>query len=253
MRIQYNAFDFNISRVMVNRRISDDAKRIAMRLKARGRDSDHEICNLVNFSLSTLHRTLRRNRATGDVAKKAAIGRGHPRKLIYADCSYLLRLARHKPTLFLDEYCRRLEYYRDLPVSLATIHLSFKRAGINVKRVQKLASERKPMVRAAFVRRIGQYPPNYLICLDEVSKDDRTYARLWGRAPIGDRVEQHDPFVRKRRLSMLAAMALDKGIIAARVLEGSFTHQTFYEFLRDDLVCFLSITIFPNSTSPSYH
>ncbi|KAG1844915.1 hypothetical protein C8R48DRAFT_566237, partial [Suillus tomentosus] len=121
---------------------------------------------------------------------------------------------------------------------LATIHASFKCAGLNVKRVQKLASERNPMVHAAF------YPANYLISLKKVSKDDRTYARLWGQAPVGQRVEQHDPFVCKRCLSMLAAMALDWGIIAARVVEGSFTHQTFYEFLHDDLEGFSYVKLF---------
>ncbi|KAG1871475.1 hypothetical protein F4604DRAFT_1495273, partial [Suillus subluteus] len=109
---------------------------------------------------------------------------------------------------------------------------------LNIKWVQELASECNPIVRAAFVHQIGQYPANYLISLDEVSKDDRTYAWLWGRAPLGECVEQHDPFVCKRHLSMLAAMALDQGIIAARVVEGLFTHQTFYEFLCDDLIGF---------------
>jgi len=40
---------------------------------------------------------------------------------------------------------------------------------------------------------------------------------------------------------MLAGLALDEGIIASRVLEGSFTHDTFLEYLRDDLVCFFFI------------
>ena len=155
------------------------------------------------------------------------------------DCAFLLRLSQHKPTLFLDEYSRRLELCRELPVSLATIHRSLERAGLNVKHVQKLASERDPDLRADFIRRIGQYPAHYLISIDEVSKDDRTYTRLWGRAPVGQRVEQHDPFVRKRRYSMLAGLALDEGIIASRVVEGSFTHDTFLEYLRDDLVCSL--------------
>ncbi|KAG1887973.1 uncharacterized protein F5891DRAFT_897680, partial [Suillus fuscotomentosus] len=161
---------------------SNDAKRIALQLKNQRRDSNHEICQLVDFSLSTLYRILCRNCAIGDVTKKLAIGRGCPRKLIHSDCLYLLRLAHHKPTLFLDEYSCHLEEYRDLPVSLATIHASFKHAGLNVKWVQKLASEHNPMVRAAFVHRIGQYPANYLISLNKVSKDDRTYAHLWGRA-----------------------------------------------------------------------
>jgi transposase len=220
---------------MVNRRISDDLKRAALRLRARG-DSDLEICRVVDFSLSTLKRTARRHRLTGSVAKAEAIGRGRPRKLMFRDCQYLLALARHKPTLFLDEYRRRLDEYRLLPVSMSTIHMSFRRAGLSVKRVQKMASERDPQQRAAFIRRIGQYPTDYLVCLDEVSKDDRTYARLWGRAAEGQRVEKHDPFVRKRRLSMVAALALDEGIIASRVVEGSFTRKTFMEYLRDDVV-----------------
>jgi hypothetical protein len=41
---------------------------------------------------------------TGSVAKAQVIGRGWPQKLIHPDCRYLLSLAHHKPTLFLDEY-----------------------------------------------------------------------------------------------------------------------------------------------------
>ena len=107
--------------------------------------------------------------------------------------------------------------------------------------MQKLATERDPIKHADFVRRIGQYDPQILLFLDEVSKDDWTYAWLWGRAPIGKRVNKHDSFVRKRRLSMLAALALDEGIIAARVVEGSFTGKTLLEYLHDDLVSLSSI------------
>ena len=52
----------------------------------------------------------------------------------------------------------------------------------------------------------------------------------------GVRVEKHDLFVRKCRLSMLAAIALDKGIIASRVVEGSFTRVMFLEYLCNNLV-----------------
>jgi transposase len=222
--------------LMVYRHISDDLKEAAIRLKNRGRDTDHEIREITGFSTKTLHRAIRRKHATGSVAKAQAIGRGRPRSLLRRDCDYLLQLARYKPTLFLDEYSRRLEQFRQLSVSMTTIHRTLERAGLNVKHVQKMASERDPTLRADFIRRIGEYPAHYLISIDEVSKDDRTYTRLWGRAPVGQRVEQHDPFVRKRRYSMLAGLVLDEGIISSRVLEGSFTHDTFLEYLRDDLV-----------------
>ena len=35
---------------------------------------------------------------------------------------------------------------------------------------------------------------------------------------------------------MLAGMALDRGIIASTVVEGSFNHDLFVNFLREDLV-----------------
>lgn len=165
---------------MGNRKISDDLKEAALRLKARGIDSDAEIARITNISVSTLYRAQRRQRLTGSVAKALAIGRGRPRFLTRADLFYLVRLARHKPTLSLDEYVRRLEEYRFLPISIATMHRTLAQAGLNIKRVQKLASERDPALRADFVRRIGEHPATCLITLDETSKNDRSYARLWG-------------------------------------------------------------------------
>ena len=72
--------------------------------------------------------------------------------------------------------------------------------------------------------------------LDEVSKDDHTYTRLWGRSRVGTRVEHHAPFVRKRQFSMVAALGLDEGIVAAKVVEGSFVRESFMNYLRDDVV-----------------
>jgi len=121
----------------------------------------------------------------GSVAKAQAIGHGHPRSLFRCDCDYLLSLARYKPTLFLDEYSWRLAQFCAISVSMTTIHWTLERAGLNVKHVQKMASEHDPTLQADFIRRIGEYPVHYLISVDEVSKDDRTYTRLWGRAPVG--------------------------------------------------------------------
>jgi transposase len=222
---------------MVFRKISDDLKEAAVRLKERGRDTDEEIGEITGMSKRSIYRAQERKWLTGSVAPALAIGRGRPRYLTREDSDFLLQLARHKPSMFLDEYMHKLNEFRHLSASISTIHRTFERAGLSVKRIQKVAAERDSEKRSAFVWRIGQYLPHYLVSIDEVSKDDRTYARLWGRAPIGECAEQHNPFVRKRRYSMCAAMALDKGIIAARVLEGSFTHDTFLEYLRDDIVC----------------
>ena len=44
--------------------------------------------------------------------------------------------------------------------------------------------------------------------IDEASKDDRTYARLWGRSEVGGCVEVNQPFVRRRRFSLVAALLI---------------------------------------------
>jgi hypothetical protein len=126
---------------MGNCRISDDLKRAALRLVNHGRDSIPDILRIFGFSRSTLFRTIQRQRLTGDVAKAAAIGCRRPHTLLYADCRYLLQLARHKPTRFLNEYTSHLHQYRFLPVPMTTMHRFFIRAGLSIKRVQKLAAE----------------------------------------------------------------------------------------------------------------
>ncbi|KAJ7731667.1 hypothetical protein B0H16DRAFT_1469041 [Mycena metata] len=50
------------------------------------------------------------------------------------------------------------------------------------------------------------------------------------------RVEVYHPFVRKHRFTAIAALALDVGIIAARIIEDSSDRPTFVDFLRNDLV-----------------
>jgi len=55
---------------------------------------------------------------------------------------------------------------------------------------------------------------------------------------------------------MITSLALDEGIIASRVLEGSFTHETSLEYLREDvvgLICFLFNPLLLSHLAPSYN
>ncbi|KAJ7577847.1 hypothetical protein C8J56DRAFT_798206 [Mycena floridula] len=151
--------------------------------------------------------------------------------------------------MFLDEYCAVLAKKRFIPVSISTIHRTFERAGLSVKRVQKLAKERSPQKRAKYIYQIGRYSPACLFFLDETSKDDRTYARLWDCGPVGHCVQEHNPFVCKSRYSLVGGMVLDEGIVAAWVVKGSYTRETFMKFLHEDVVRLLSTCFLfaPNS------
>ncbi|KAJ7732852.1 Homeodomain-like protein, partial [Mycena metata] len=115
--------------------ISDDSKRIALRLLNRGRDTRTEIAKICDMSERTLFRAKKRLRETGTVARAPIRNPGRPRLLQAADCAFLLHLAKHKPTIFLDEYQRYLAEHRHLPASIWTIHRAFERAGLSVKRV----------------------------------------------------------------------------------------------------------------------
>ncbi|KAI0038083.1 hypothetical protein FA95DRAFT_1469156, partial [Auriscalpium vulgare] len=106
---------------MGNRRISDDLKDAALRMLERGHRKS-EVLAVVGFSKSTLARAGTRKQLTGSVSCAPAIGRGRPRALTHHDCVFLVRLARYKPTLFLDEYQRQLHIHRHNPVSLSIIH-----------------------------------------------------------------------------------------------------------------------------------
>jgi transposase len=83
-------------------------------------------------------------------SKAQAIGRGRPRKALHEDVQYLIRLAHHKPTLFLDEYQQRLKGYRLLSLSMATIHRELQRAGLSTKQVQKMAAEKDLSLECCF-------------------------------------------------------------------------------------------------------
>jgi transposase len=183
---------------MGSRRISDDLKEAALCLERRGRDSTSEILKIAGFSRSTLYRTRRRKDLTGSVAKTRANERGRPRTLVEQDSDYIVRPAKHKPTLFLAEYRGRLDQYRNLPASLSTLHRTFRRTRTSLKQVQKMAFERSAIKRAGYSGRISIYPADYLIFIDETSKYERTYAYIFGRSEIGTRVECSQPFVRKR-------------------------------------------------------
>ncbi|KAJ7246426.1 hypothetical protein C8J57DRAFT_1081520, partial [Mycena rebaudengoi] len=68
---------------------------------------------------------------TGSVALKALVlGRGRPHFLKDNDSAYLLRLAKHQPSTFLEEYQKFLITHRYLPTCISPVHRTFERAGL---------------------------------------------------------------------------------------------------------------------------
>ena len=59
---------------MAFKKISDDLKEAALRLRLRGRDTDDEICDITGFSKKTLRRAQAQKNLTGSVTAHKPIG-----------------------------------------------------------------------------------------------------------------------------------------------------------------------------------
>ncbi|KIO09140.1 hypothetical protein M404DRAFT_52192, partial [Pisolithus tinctorius Marx 270] len=71
--------------------------------------------------------------------------------------------------------------------------------------------------------------------VDETSKDEHTWACHYGRAMSGAHAPLSDVFIRGDWYSLVAAMMVD-GYIAAEVMEGSYDHDLFCDFITQQLL-----------------
>jgi transposase len=218
------------------RKISKDLKVAAMRMYDADLLPLATILDFLNMSRRTFFRVRALWIETGDVVRQTNGIKGRPRLLHFTDIDYLKRLIRHRPDLFLDELQYLLQTNRFIAMHFTTIHRELVRAGISNKKIKKVASERNENLRADYIARMGQYNPEQLGFLDEVSKDERTFARARGRSRKGTRAVQKGVFVRGRRFSATGLLTLD-GMVSNTVVEGSMNRELFLEYLEFTVVC----------------
>ena len=216
-------------------RISRDVKIAAVKLYDRGLLSLEDITSCCGLSHRTFYRILKLWHETGEVVAEKNSLTGRLRLLNYNDVQYLTRLIQKNPDYFLDELLHLLQTNRFISVNYTTIHRELVRAGVNRKRLKRIAIERDEDQRADFIRRMAQYMPEELGFLDEVSKDERTVGRRYGRSKKGQRAEKAQPFVRGRRTSTVGLLSLD-GFVAGTAVEGSLTKESFLQWFEFTVV-----------------
>ena len=165
--------------------IHRDVKVAAIQLFVRQLIPLDDILLCCGFSRSTFYRILKIWRETGGVTKGPVIRPGRYRTLHQTDIHYLLQLIRQNPDYFLDELLRMLKTNRFISVHYTTIHNELICMGVSRKRLQRIALERNEALRADFIARMAQYDPEELGFIDEVSKDERTVGRRYGRSRRG--------------------------------------------------------------------
>ena len=84
--------------------------------------------------------------------------------------------------------------------------------------------------------------PEQLGFLDEVSKDEHTLARHYGRSVKGRHAVKKGVFIRGRRFLAKGLLTID-GIVSNTVVEGSMTRHRFLEYLEHCVVCHTFIII----------
>lgn len=220
---------------MPYRKISRDVKLAAVRLYERELLPLEDILDCVGFGERTFYRVLALWRETGDVVKHNFGAPGRPRALHFDDVHYLLRLIQQQPDWFLDELLDLLKTNRFISVHYVTVHRALVAARVSLKKLKKIASERKEETRNEYISHMARYSPEELGFLDETSKNEKTAARSKGRAKKGRRAVMRQRFVRGHRLSATALLTVD-GIAVTKVVEGSMTRDLYLQFLEYEVV-----------------
>lgn len=115
---------------------------------------------------------------------------------------------------------------------------------MSYKKLKCIAIERDEGRCAEFIARMAQYDANEIGFIDEVSKDERTIGRRYGRSQKGIQAVKKQPFIRGRQFTMDALLTLE-GISAATVVEDAMTKVLFLQWLeyKYTIVCTCSICI----------
>lgn len=198
----------------------------------RGKGSLRELADLFLVNLSTIVRLLRRYRAAGSLLPKPHAGGPCP-LLDDAACQRLRDLVREQPDATLAELQERL----CTPCSLSTLCRTLQRLGLSRKKKTLHADEQDtPAVqakRADFEDRMAAVDPAHLIFVDEMGAVTNL-TRLYGRAPIGERVEGSAPG-HWENVTLIAGLR-PSGVVAPFAFAGATDHDAFQTYVEKVLV-----------------
>ena len=173
--------------------------------------------------------------ATGEVVRETNGVQGCPCILHFSDVEYLKCLIWHCPDWFLDELQYLLQTNHFISAHFTTVYRELVWAGISEKKIKKVASECNEDLQADLIAWMGQYLPEQLGFLDEVSKDECTSFQTCGRSHKGTRAVMKGIFVCGWHFSAKGLLSID-GMVINMVVEGLMTQALFIEYLEFTVV-----------------
>ena len=185
--------------------------------------------------VSSAIRWVSQSRLTGDLSPKPRGGRRPGRIEGHGDL--VMAWVEAEPDLTLQEIAGKLEEavgYRPPP---SVVHGFFKRRGMTRKKRRPTLPSRTGRTSHAGVRpRLEDRPeldPERLIFIDE-SRTSTKMARMYGRAPRGERCRAPVPHGHCKTTTLVAGLTLD-GVVAPMTIDGAMTGAAFLAYVEQVL------------------
>lgn len=191
----------------------------------------NDCATLFGKSLRTIQRWVSKFKRDGTVGRKKRDN--PPLKFTAKHRTWLIKLYRKKPVLYLDEAKAQFQAEFGMTIGRSTIFLIMKTEGYTRQALERRAFEIKlPLIfRFAEELRSFLWTVLNLVFLDESSFDNRSMWRHFGYGKKGGRLVYRGEFRRKQRISVLAFLAHD-GIQEVFTTEGTFTRLKFLDCCR---------------------
>ena len=144
---------------------------------------------------------------------------------------YIISMVLDNPTLYLGEICTAIKDATGTVVVPRTICKLLGRYGFSPKALQRNLYQQ-----ASFDANISCYPKEMLVWVDESGCEKRDLLRKYGYAFRGIRAECKRLLARGTRISAIAAMCWDRGLIDVEMTANSVDCEKFYDFVRGTLI-----------------
>src|SRR5437667_6735536 len=112
--------------------------------------------------------------------------------------------------------------------------------------MQIRAAQQNPELRKMWLDQLASWDAKQLIFLDESAANERTGDRKYGWAPVGVTPHESRLFKRSKCWSILPAYTTE-GFITWEIVHGSFTAETFKEFIENKVLPFCNLFPLPRS------
>jgi len=212
---------------------SNDLRKKIIEAYQKKEGSLRKLAKRFSVSFSFVWRLVKRFRKSGVVAPKPH-GGGLKPKLNQIDLIILREVSEANKDATLAELSELFFKRTGIRVSSSTVAQKLKRLRISRKKKTLHASERDtPAVqkeRQEFQQDSANMPVEKLVFIDEAGINIGM-VRLYGRAPIGTRVEGDKPWNTGSNMSLVGALGLS-GITTIMMVEGAVDGMTFEIFLE---------------------